>query len=195
MNTQQFVNRHISLSESDKAEMLKKVGAASIEELISQTIPDAIRLEKDLDISEPLSEYEMLLHSKELASKNLNFDNYIGFGYHNTILPSPIQRNILENPSWYTAYTPYQAEIAQGRLEALLNFQTVVSDLTGFPLANASLLDESTAAAEAMHMFFNNRTKDQKKPMLPNFSSQIWYCHRPFLSLKLKRKVLELMLL
>lgn len=163
MNTQQFVNRHISLNESDKAEMLKKVKAASIEELISQTIPDAIRLTKDLEISEPLSEYEMLLHSKELAAKNLNFDSYIGFGYHDTILPSPIQRNILENPSWYTAYTPYQAEIAQGRLEALLNFQTVVCDLTGFPLANASLLDESTAAAEAMHMFFNNRTKDQKK--------------------------------
>ncbi|MCG2793075.1 MAG: aminomethyl-transferring glycine dehydrogenase [Weeksellaceae bacterium] len=163
MNTQQFVNRHISLNESDKAEMLKKVKAASIEELISQTIPDAIRLTKDLEISEPLSEYEMLLHSKELASKNHNFDSYIGFGYHDTILPSPIQRNILENPSWYTAYTPYQAEIAQGRLEALLNFQTVVADLTGFPLANASLLDESTAAAEAMHMFFNNRTKDQKK--------------------------------
>ena len=163
MNTQQFVNRHISLNEADKAEMLNKVGAKSIEELISQTIPDAIRLEKDLNISEPLSEYEMLLHSKDLASKNQSFDNYIGFGYHNTILPSPIQRNILENPSWYTAYTPYQAEIAQGRLEALLNFQTVVSDLTGFPLANASLLDESTAAAEAMHMFFNNRTKDQMK--------------------------------
>lgn len=163
MNTQQFVNRHISLNESDKAEMLKKVKAVSIEELISQTIPDAIRLTKDLEISEPLSEYEMLLHSKELAAKNLNFDSYIGFGYHDTILPSPIQRNILENPSWYTAYTPYQAEIAQGRLEALLNFQTVVADLTGFPLANASLLDESTAAAEAMHMFFNNRTKDQKK--------------------------------
>ena len=99
MNTQQFVNRHISLNEADKAEMLNKVGAKSIEELISQTIPDAIRLEKDLNISEPLSEYEMLLHSKDLASKNQSFDNYIGFGYHNTILPSPIQRNILENPS------------------------------------------------------------------------------------------------
>ncbi|QOW10232.1 aminomethyl-transferring glycine dehydrogenase [Kaistella flava (ex Peng et al. 2021)] len=163
MNTTQFVNRHISLNEADTQAMLEKVGVASIEELIGQTIPDSIRLQKDLDISEPLSEQEMLAHSKELAAKNLMFDNYIGFGYHNTVLPSVIQRNILENPSWYTAYTPYQAEIAQGRLEALLNFQTVVCDLTGFKLANASLLDESTAAAEAMHMFFESRTKTQKK--------------------------------
>ena len=163
MNTTQFVSRHISLNEADTQAMLEKVGVASMEELIGQTIPDSIRLAKDLDISYPLSEQEMLAHSKELAAKNLMFDNYIGFGYHNTILPSVIQRNILENPSWYTAYTPYQAEIAQGRLEALLNFQTVVCDLTGFNLANASLLDESTAAAEAMHMFFESRTKTQKK--------------------------------
>lgn len=163
MNTTQFVNRHISLNEADQQAMLAKIGVSDIEELIGQTIPDSIRLTKDLDISEPLSEQEMLDHSKELASQNLLFENYIGFGYHNTILPSVIQRNILENPSWYTAYTPYQAEIAQGRLEALLNFQTVVCDLTGFKLANASLLDESTAAAEAMHMFFESRTKAQKK--------------------------------
>ena len=163
MNTQQFVNRHISLNESDTKEMLDRIGVSDISELISQTIPDSIRLEKDLNISEPLSEYEMLAHSKDLASKNLMFDNYIGFGYHNVILPSVIQRNILENPSWYTAYTPYQAEIAQGRLEALLNYQTLVVSLTGLPIANASLLDESTAAAEAMHMFFESRTKDQKK--------------------------------
>ena len=163
MNTTQFVNRHISLNEADQQAMLAKIGVSDIEELIGQTIPDSIRLAKDLDISEPLSEKEMLDHSKELASQNLLFENYIGFGYHNTILPSVIQRNILENPSWYTAYTPYQAEIAQGRLEALLNFQTVVCDLTGFKLANASLLDESTAAAEAMHMFFESRTKAQKK--------------------------------
>lgn len=163
MNTTQFVNRHISLNEADQQAMLAKIGVSDIEELIGQTIPDSIRLTKDLDISEPLSEQEMLDHSKELASQNLLFENYIGFGYHNTILPSVIQRNILENPSWYTAYTPYQAEIAQGRLEALLNFQTMVCDLTGFKLANASLLDESTAAAEAMHMFFESRTKAQKK--------------------------------
>lgn len=163
MNTTQFVNRHISMNEADTQAMLEKVGASSMEELIGQTIPNAIRLKQELNISEPLSEQEMLAHSKELAAKNLMFDNYIGFGYHNTVLPSVIQRNILENPSWYTAYTPYQAEIAQGRLEALLNFQTVVCDLTGFKLANASLLDESTASAEAMHMFFESRTKTQKK--------------------------------
>jgi glycine dehydrogenase len=163
MDTTQFVNRHISLNEADKKAMLEKIGVSDMAELISQTIPNSIRLNKDLDISPALSEYEMLAHSKDLASKNVLFDNYIGFGYNNTILPSAIQRNILENPSWYTAYTPYQAEIAQGRLEALLNFQTVVCDLTGFNLANASLLDESTAAAEAMHMFFESRTKVQKK--------------------------------
>ena len=163
MDTTQFVNRHISLNEADKQAMLEKIGVPDMAELISQTIPNSIRLNKDLDISPALSEYEMLAHSKELSSKNVLFDNYIGFGYNNTILPSAIQRNILENPSWYTAYTPYQAEIAQGRLEALLNFQTVVCDLTGFNLANASLLDESTAAAEAMHMFFESRTKVQKK--------------------------------
>lgn len=163
MNTQQFVNRHISLNENDREQMLAKIGVSSISELISQTIPDSIRLEEDLDITAPLSEYEMLAHSRELASKNLMFDNYIGFGYHNVILPSVIQRNILENPSWYTAYTPYQAEIAQGRLEALLNYQTLIVNLTGLPIANASLLDESTAAAEAMHMFHESRSKDQKK--------------------------------
>ena len=163
MNTEKFVNRHISINEADKNAMLQKVGVSSMDELISQTIPDAIRLQKDLEITAPLSEYEMILHSKDLANKNAGFTSYIGFGYFNTLLPAAIQRNIFENPSWYTAYTPYQAEIAQGRLEALLNFQTVVSNLTGFPLANASLLDEATAAAEAMHMFYNNRTKDQKK--------------------------------
>ena len=162
MNTSEFVNRHISLNETNKNEMLKKVGVSSIDELISQTIPHSIRLQKDLSISEPLSEFEMLSHSKELASENQQFDSYIGLGYHPAILPAVIQRNILENPSWYTAYTPYQAEISQGRLEALLNYQTMIVSLTGFPLANASLLDEGTAAAEAMHMFFSNRTKEQK---------------------------------
>ena len=162
MNTSEFVNRHISFNETNKNEMLKKVGVSSIDELVSQTIPHSIRLQKDLSISEPLSEFEMLSHSKELASENQQLDSYIGLGYHPAILPAVIQRNILENPSWYTAYTPYQAEISQGRLEALLNYQTMIVSLTGFPLANASLLDEGTAAAEAMHMFFSNRTKEQK---------------------------------
>lgn len=163
MNTTKFQNRHIALNETDKQAMLARIGVPSVDELINQTIPEKIRSEKDLDISEPLSESELLAHSKSLASKNQIFDTYIGFGYHEAILPAAIQRNIFENPSWYTAYTPYQAEIAQGRMEALLNFQTVVSDLTGFPIANASLLDESTAAAEAMNMFFQNRTREQKK--------------------------------
>lgn len=163
MNTQQFVNRHISLNSADENAMLQKIGVSSIDELISQTIPDSIRMQKELQVAPAISEYEMLQHSKELAAKNLDYDTYIGFGYHNSILPSVIQRNILENPSWYTAYTPYQAEIAQGRLEALLNYQTLITNLTGLPLANASLLDESTAASEAMSMFFGNRTKDQKK--------------------------------
>lgn len=173
MNTTQFVNRHISINEADKKAMMEKVGISSIDELISQTIPNSIRLENDLNISEPLSENEMLVHSKDLASKNYDFDTYIGFGYHNTILPSAIKRNIFENPSWYTAYTPYQAEIAQGRLEALLNYQTVIINLTGFSLANASLLDESTAAAEAMSMFFGSRTKEQKKSANKFFVSDL----------------------
>ncbi|QCX54241.1 aminomethyl-transferring glycine dehydrogenase [Elizabethkingia sp. JS20170427COW] len=163
MNTQQFVNRHISVNEQDKNAMLKKIGVESLRDLITQTIPSQILLDKELNISPALSEYEMLSHSKDLASQNAKFDSYIGFGYHDTILPPAIQRNIFENPGWYTAYTPYQAEIAQGRLEALLNYQTVMAELTGLPLSNASLLDESTAAAEAMHMFFANRTKEQKK--------------------------------
>lgn len=173
MNTVDFVYRHISLNEQDKDAMLKKIGVSNIDQLIDETIPAAIRADKELNISEALSEYRMIRHSKRLASKNADFTNYIGFGYHNTILPAPIKRNILENPSWYTAYTPYQAEIAQGRLEALLNYQTVISDLTGFAIANASLLDESTAAAEAMHMFFESRTREQKKVATKFFISDL----------------------
>ncbi len=163
MNTHEFVNRHISINEADQKAMLERIGAADLDTLVSQTIPDAIRLDSPLAITPALSEYEMLAHSKELAMKNSDFTNYIGFGYHNTLLPSAIKRNVFENPSWYTAYTPYQAEIAQGRLEALLNYQTVVCSLTGFEIANASLLDESTAAAEAMHMFHESRSKERKK--------------------------------
>lgn len=169
MNTINFVNRHISVNQEDKEAMMKKINVSSIEELLSQTIPENIRLKQELDLSAPLSEYRMIRHSKRLAQKNSDFMNYIGFGYHNTILPSVIKRNIFENPAWYTAYTPYQAEIAQGRLEALLNFQTVICDLTGFALANASLLDESTAAAEAMHMFFENMPRAKKKAGVNKF--------------------------
>ena len=130
-----------------------------MEELINQTIPNDIRLEKDLTLDMAMSEQQYLEHIGELAEKNQVFKTYMGLGYHQAITPPVIQRNILENPGWYTAYTPYQAEIAQGRLEALLNFQTMVCDLTGMELANASLLDESSAAAEAMAMVFAARPK------------------------------------
>jgi glycine dehydrogenase len=143
--------------------MLNTIGVNSVNELIDQTIPASIRLNEELDLPEGLSEQEFLLHIKELSQKNKQFKTYIGLGYHNTVLPSVIQRNILENPGWYTAYTPYQAEIAQGRLEALLNYQTMVIDLTGMEIANASLLDESTAAAEAMILLFNGRSKSKRK--------------------------------
>ncbi|MFZ5552264.1 MAG: aminomethyl-transferring glycine dehydrogenase [Bacteroidota bacterium] len=158
-----FVNRHVGPSEKETALMLKKINASSVDELISQTIPQGIRLKSPLNISSALSEYEYLTHLKELGKKNSLFRSYIGLGYNGTILPAVIQRNILENPGWYTAYTPYQAEIAQGRLEAILNFQTMVMDLTAMPIANASLLDEGTAAAEAMTMLYNNRSRDAVK--------------------------------
>ena len=143
--------------------MLSFIGVESIEELLIETIPEEIRLKDKLQSSTPLSEYQFIKHIKALSNKNKLYDTYIGLGYHPTITPPVIQRNILENPGWYTAYTPYQAEIAQGRLEALFNFQTMISDLTGMDLANASLLDESTAAAEAMSMLFSLRTREQKK--------------------------------
>jgi len=143
--------------------MLSTIKVNSLEELIYETIPDDIRLSEKLDLPPAKSEYEYLNHIHELGAKNKIFKSYIGLGYHEAILPSVIQRNILENPSWYTAYTPYQAEIAQGRLEALLNYQTMVCDLTGMELANASLLDEGTAAAEAMALLFDVRERAKKK--------------------------------
>lgn len=157
-----FVNRHIGPSHEDIEEMVKVCGVDSVDELINQTIPPRIRLKKEIELEPELSEYEFIKYLKELASKNKNFKSYIGMGYYPTILPTVIQRNVLENPGWYTQYTPYQAEIAQGRLEALLNFQTMVSDLTGMKIANASLLDEGTAAAEAMVMFLNLRKKEKQ---------------------------------
>lgn len=156
-------NRHIGISEKDEAFMLQTIGVANLDELISQTIPASILLDADLDLPEPLSEKQYAAHIKEIASKNKLFTSYIGQGWYDTCMPAVIQRNIFENPSWYTSYTPYQAEISQGRLEALLNFQTAVSDFTGLPLANASLLDEATAAAEAATMMFNLRTREQIK--------------------------------
>src|SRR3954469_4873075 len=145
-----FVRRHIGPSPRDVAAMLKTVGAKSLSALIGETLPSSIRQKAPLDLGTPLSETEALAHMRELASRNQVFTSLIGQGYSGTILPAVIQRNILENPAWYTAYTPYQPEISQGRLEALLNFQTMICDLTGLDVANASLLDEATAAAEAM---------------------------------------------
>ncbi|HIB49211.1 MAG TPA: glycine dehydrogenase (aminomethyl-transferring) [Flavobacteriaceae bacterium] len=163
MNTDSFALRHIGPLKSDLSEMLKTVGVETMEQLIYETIPSDIRLKEDIALDTAMSEQEYLEHITELSTKNQVFKTYIGLGYHQAITPPVIQRNILENPGWYTAYTPYQAEIAQGRLEALLNFQTMVSDLTGMELANASLLDESTAAAEAMTLLFAVRERDQKK--------------------------------
>jgi len=163
MRTDLFASRHIGINEDNLQHMLKTVKAESLDQIIAETIPSDIRLPQPLQLSEAMSENGFLSHIKELSEKNKMFKTYIGLGYHESITPSVIKRNILENPGWYTAYTPYQAEIAQGRLEALLNFQTVIVDLTGMELANASLLDESTAAAEAMSMLFDVRSRTQKK--------------------------------
>ncbi|ASV29424.1 aminomethyl-transferring glycine dehydrogenase [Maribacter cobaltidurans] len=169
MKTDVFASRHIGIREEDLDHMLKTISVDSLDQLIYETIPDDIRLKKTLDLGAPMSEHKFLAHLEELSKKNKVFRSYIGLGYHESLTPSVIKRNILENPGWYTAYTPYQAEIAQGRLEALLNFQTVISDLTGMELANASLLDESTAAAEAMTMLFEVRTREQKKNGIVKF--------------------------
>ncbi|MDR3626209.1 MAG: aminomethyl-transferring glycine dehydrogenase [Ignavibacteriaceae bacterium] len=157
----QFVNRHIGPNKEDIEDMLHTIGVNSTDELINETVPSDIRLQKKLNLSKPLGEYEFLKKLKGIAQKNKVFKSYIGMGYHPTITPAVILRNVLENPGWYTQYTPYQAEISQGRLEALLNFQTVVIDLTGMNIANASLLDEGTAAAEAMTMLFALRKPDK----------------------------------
>ena len=169
MYKENFSRRHIGPSTSELNDMLKIIGVKSIEDLLSQTIPEKIRLKSDLDIPDAISEMEFLKEIKRFSTLNRNFKTYIGLGYHDTFTPSVIQRNILENPGWYTAYTPYQPEIAQGRLEALLNFQTMICDLTKMEIANASLLDEGTSAAEAMIMMYNNRSKDQKSQNLDRF--------------------------
>ncbi len=158
-----FQNRHIGISDDDRVSMLNAIGVNTLDELISQTIPADIRLSEPLDLPEAMSEAQFLRHISELGLRNQLFCSLIGTGWYNTLTPSVILRNIFENPSWYTSYTPYQAEISQGRLEALLNFQTAVTEFTGLPVANASLLDEATAAAEAATMMYNLRSRDQVK--------------------------------
>lgn len=163
MKTNAFALRHIGPRPTDLQHMFNTVGVKDIDQLLFETFPDKIRLQKDLELDPAMTEYEYMSHITELGSKNKVYRSMIGLGYHEAIVPAVIQRNIFENPGWYTAYTPYQAEIAQGRLEALLNFQTTVIELSGMEIANASLLDESTAAAEAMALLFDVRTRDQKK--------------------------------
>ena len=165
----EFAGRHIGPDNKETEQMLHEINIHSVDELISKTIPHAIRNKELPDIGAAMSEFEYLKMLKEIASKNKVFKSYIGQGYYDTITPSVIGRNLFENPGWYTQYTPYQAEIAQGRLESLLNFQTMVSDLTGLPIANASLLDEGTAAAEAMAMLFNHKNKDHDHITAPKF--------------------------
>ena len=169
MKTDVFALRHIGIQEEEQSQMLKTVGVENLDQLILETIPADIRLKKALDLAPAMNEHDYLSHIEILSQKNKVFKTYIGQGYHQSITPAVIKRNILENPGWYTAYTPYQAEIAQGRLEALINFQTMVCELTGMDLANASLLDESTAAAEAMTMLYDVRTRDQKKQEAMSF--------------------------
>ncbi len=165
----EFTKRHIGPTEAETAAMLKTIGVSSMDELINKTIPADIRLEQPLNTGGPISEYDYLAELKRTAGLNKVYKNYIGRGYYSPIVPSVILRNVFENPGWYTQYTPYQAEIAQGRLESLLNFQTMVSDLTALPIANASLLDEGTAAAEAMAMLFNHKNKDTDHITAPKF--------------------------
>ncbi len=164
-----FIKRHNGPTASDAEKMLKVIGVESQEQLVDEIIAPEIRLPKDLNIGDGMSEYEVISHLKAIGAKNKQFRSYIGLGYYNTITPGVIMRNILENPGWYTSYTPYQAEISQGRLEALVNYQTVISDLTALPLANASLLDEGTAAAEAMLMFWHSRSRAQVKAGVKKF--------------------------
>ena len=169
MRTDAFALRHIGPNENDLQQMLKTIGAATMDQLIFETIPKDIRLKSDLDLEPAMTEFEFANHIKKLGDKNKMFQSYIGLGYNQAIIPAVIQRNVFENPGWYTAYTPYQAEIAQGRLEAILNFQTMVIELSGMEIANASLLDEATAAAEAMALLFDVRSRDQKKNNVNKF--------------------------
>ncbi|MEQ9264497.1 MAG: glycine dehydrogenase (aminomethyl-transferring), partial [Balneolaceae bacterium] len=170
-----FAHRHNGSDTEATQEMLQKIKAESLDQLIEETIPEGIRLSQPMNLPPALSEVDFLEEFKKLASKNKINSSFIGMGYYDTHVPNVIKRNILENPAWYTAYTPYQAEIAQGRLEALINFQTMVSDLTGMEIANASLLDEGTAAAEAMSMLLGQRKGAKRKSALKFFVSEA--CH------------------
>jgi glycine dehydrogenase len=169
MKTDSFALRHLGPRDHDLPKMLETIGVETLDQLISETIPTDIRLKKPLELEHIMTEYEYANHIRLLGRTNKVYKSFIGLGYHPTIVPPAIQRNIFENPGWYTAYTPYQAEIAQGRLEAILNFQTMVIELTGMEIANASLLDESTAAAEAMALLFDVRSRDQKKSNVNKF--------------------------
>ena len=172
----QFAERHIGPRQNEVKQMLEAVGVSSIDELITQTVPANILLDKPLVLPKAIGKSELLDYMKSIGKKNKNYRSYIGLGYYNTVLPGVIQRNILENPGWYTAYI-YQAEIAQGRLEALLNYQTMVTDLTGMEISNASLLDEATAAAEAMILLYNARSRGKKKA-----DANIFLCFRGLFS-------------
>ena len=155
----EFIQRHIGPSESEQRKMLADLGLSTIDELVRQIVPDSILLRGDSNLPEGCSEHQALCELKEIAQKNKIKRSLIGQGYYGTLVPPVIQRNVLENPAWYTSYTPYQAEISQGRLEALFNYQTLITELTGLPVANASLLDEGTAAAEAMILAYNQSKK------------------------------------
>lgn len=179
-----FPRRHNSATPDEQTKMAEFVGFPNLDSLIDATVPKSIRLEsmKFPKFDEGLTESQMIAHMQDLASKNKIYKSFIGMGYYNTSVPPVILRNIMENPGWYTQYTPYQAEIAQGRLESLLNFQTMITDLTGLPMSNASLLDEGTAAAEAMAMC-NNIQKGKRKPL----SSQVTATHKQSISVKLEQ--------
>ena len=162
-NSKEFIYRHIGPSEEEQKTMLKTVGYSSLEDLMENTVPEKILLKNELKINDPLSENDALKKLKSISKQNKIFRNFIGMGYYNSFTPNVILRNILENPGWYTSYTPYQPEVAQGRLEMLLNFQQLIIDLTGMDIANASLLDEATAAAEAVGLSQRLDKNDSKK--------------------------------
>lgn len=195
MASDRFVNRHNGPREHELQKMLKTIGVSSLDHLIEITVPESLRLEKPLRLPQAMSEFEYLNYIKAISSKNKLLRSFIGQGYYGVAVLSVIVRNVLENPSWYTSYTPYQAEISQGRLEALLNFQTMVIELTGMEIANASLLDESTAAAEAMIMMFNARSKAAIKAGANRFLLIRIFSCRLLMSLKHGQHLLELNLL